>query len=107
MTFFRFKDKATNNHPPKSKPTTFGLEVTVNGTDIIAGAIFSELEIKTHGLTHDLTDGWHILDYDYPKKTFYRWHRCCTQSWTCDLRGIEEMPCPSSKYLFLCCIFHY
>ena len=27
--------------------------MTVNGTDVGTGAIFSELEIETHGLTHD------------------------------------------------------
>lgn len=102
------KKKKPTKRPQTNNPATFGLEVIVNRADVSTGAIFSEVEIETHGLTHDLTDGWNILDYDCPRKISYRWHRCSTQSLTCcDLRGLERMPCPSSKYLFQCCIFHY
>ena len=77
----------------------FGLEVTVNRTDVGTGAILSELEVETHGLTHDLTDGWNILDYDCPRKKSYRWQRCRTQPLTCcDSRSMDKMPCPSPKY---------
>ena len=76
----------------------FGLEVTVNRTDVGTGAIISELEVETHGLTHDLTDGWNILDYDCPRKKSYRWQRCHTQPLTCDSRSMDKMPCPLPKY---------
>lgn len=83
---------------PPNSPATFGLGVTVNRTDVSTRADSSELEMETHGLTHDLTDGWNILDYDCPRKTSYRWHRCSILPLTCcDLRGLEKMPCPSSK----------
>ena len=61
---------STKDKAPKlnKNPATFGVEVTVKRTDVGTRAIFSELEIETHGLTHDPTDGWNILDYDCPRK---------------------------------------
>lgn len=61
------KTKKANNNP-----APFGLVATVNRADVSTGAIFSELETETHGLTHDLTDGGNILDYDCPRKISYR-----------------------------------
>lgn len=85
--------------PKHSNPVAFGLEVTVNRTDVGTGAIISELEVETRGLTHDLTDGWNILDYDCPRKKSYRWQRCRPQPLTCcDSRSMDKMPCPSPKF---------
>ena len=94
------KDKAKE---PNNNPVPFWLEATVNKTDGNTGAIFSELETETHGLTH----GGKILDYDCPRKISYRWHRCSTQPSTCDLRGMEKMLCSSLRYLSQCRIFLY
>ena len=50
-------------------------------------------------MTHDLTDGWNILDYDCPRKKSYRWQRCRTQPLTCcDSRSMDKMPCPPPKF---------
>lgn len=54
---------------PNNNPATFGWKGTVNWPEVRTGAILSKLEIETHGLTHDLTDGWNILDYDCPRKS--------------------------------------
>lgn len=87
---------------------TNSIELTVprDKPDIKAVGMLSDLEIKTHGATHDLTDGWNISGYPYPRKTFYRWYRYSTQTWTCNSWNLGEMPCPSSKCLFQYGIFH-
>lgn len=52
--------------------------------------IVFELEIETHGLTHDLTEEWPMLDYDFPRKLSYGWHKYSTQLLTCPLKGMKK-----------------
>lgn len=66
------------------KPTAFELAMSRDKPDIKAVDMLPDLESKTHGPTHDLTDGWNILGYPYPRKTFYRWYRYSTQTWICN-----------------------